>query len=106
MAKKYYRKKSNKKPANKPAKKPANKPANKPVTADRPILADKPAPANGKKYQVSILKDHDFDFQELMDWIKLECKGKFYYRRFTKNVVFTFFELDDGFKFKMRWEIA
>ena len=102
MAKKYYRKKSNKKPANKPVKKPANKP----ITADRPTPADKPASANDKKYQVSILKDHDFNFQELMDWIKLECKGKFYYRRFTKNVVFTFFELDDGFKFKMRWEIA
>lgn len=61
---------------------------------------------NVKKYHISVLKDNNFDFNEIMEWIKLECPGKFYYRRYKKNVVFTFFTLDNGFKFKLRWEIA
>lgn len=59
-----------------------------------------------KKYHVSVIKGENFDFNEIMEWIKLDCKGKFYFRRFKKNVVFTFFSLDDGLKFKFRWEVA
>lgn len=58
------------------------------------------------KYKISVLKDHTFDMSEILGWIELMCKGKFYYRQFKKNVVFTFSEVNDAFKFKLRWEIA
>lgn len=61
---------------------------------------------NVKNYQISVLKDNNFDLSEIMAWIDEMCTGKFYYRRHKKNIVFTFFELDDGFKFKLKWEIV
>lgn len=59
-----------------------------------------------KIYTVSVLKDNDFDLGELLKWNEAFSKGKVYYQKYKKNVVFTFNDQDDAFKFKMRWEIA
>ena len=58
------------------------------------------------KYKISVLKDHTFNISEILGWIEIICKGKFYYRQYKKNVVFTFSEVNDAFKFKLRWEIS
>ena len=76
--------------------------------AKRPYKRDTKKNTNtpAAKYKISVLKDHTFDMSEILGWIELVCKGKFYYNQYQKNVVFTFSEVNDAFKFKLRWEIV
>lgn len=69
-------------------------------------VAEKTKATKPTKYKISVLKDQNFNMSEILEWIELICKGKFYYRQYKKNVVFTFSETDDAFKFKLRWEIS
>lgn len=59
-----------------------------------------------KIYKVSILKDHDFDLDDVIEWNTVFCIGKVFYQKYKRNIVFTFNDIDDAFRFKMRWEIA
>lgn len=59
-------------------------------------------------YRVSVLKSQDdYSLDAVLAWIKENGTGdKFYYRDYKKNIVFTFYNIDDAFKFKFRWEVA
>ena len=59
-----------------------------------------------KKYRVSIFKNNNYDMDEMKKWIALNSTGKSYYRHYKKTTVFYFYDIDDAFKFKMRWETA
>lgn len=59
-----------------------------------------------KIYKVSVLKDHTFDLDEILEWAEVFCNNKVFYQKYKKNVVFTFNNIDDAFDFKMQWEIA
>lgn len=64
-------------------------------------------PTQRQLYKVSVLKAQDgYSLDNVLDWIKANCSGKYEYKEFKKNVVFTFPSLDDAFKFKMHWEVA
>ena len=59
-----------------------------------------------KIYKVSILKDRDFDLDDILEWNKVFNNGKVFYQKHKRNVIFTFNDLNDAFRFKLRWEIA
>ena len=61
-----------------------------------------------KSYRISVLKaQDDYELNEVLDWINYNCSDeKFHYRDYKKNIVFTFYNIDDAFKFKFRWEIS
>ncbi len=59
-----------------------------------------------KIFKISILKDKNFDLNKILEWIKVICDDKSHYQKHKKNVVFTFYNLDDAFRFKLRWESA
>ena len=61
----------------------------------------------GKKYDISISKrESNTDFEDISDWLDNEVNGKWFKKEYKHNVVYTFYELDDAFRFKMRWTFA
>jgi len=59
-----------------------------------------------QKWRVSIYKNDMYNIEEMKLWIGHFAKGKTYYRHYKKNSVFYFYNVEDAFKFKMRWEIT
>lgn len=59
-----------------------------------------------KIYTVTVIKDHDFDLTEILEWSDILCKNKVFYKKYKNNITFTFNDIDDAFNFKLRWEIA
>ena len=59
-----------------------------------------------KVYRISITKRDDFTLDDAEHWIDKQCKGKCWHELYKKNIVFSFRELDDAFKFKFHYERA
>ena len=41
--------------------------------------------------------------EEIIDWLKAECKGYYHYNLKKKYVNYEFKDIDDAFRFKMRF---
>ena len=61
---------------------------------------------DSKVYKISITKRDDFTLDDAERWIDEQCKGKCWHKIHKKNIVFSFRELDDAFKFKFHYERA
>lgn len=60
-----------------------------------------------KKYEISISKrESNIDLEGISEWINIEVVGKWFKKEYKHTIVFTFFNLNDAFRFKMRWTFA
>lgn len=60
-----------------------------------------------KKYDISISKrESNIDLEDISDWLNEEVKGKWFKKEYKHTTVFTFYDLNDAFRFKMRWSFA
>jgi len=60
-----------------------------------------------KKYNISISKhENNIDLTELNKWIDVIIKNNWAKKEFKHKVVYIFDDIEDAFKFKMRWSYA
>ena len=55
-------------------------------------------------YKISLLKGRDLVLDDVFLWMDQKCSEKRHHRIYKKNVVFTFYNLNEAFTFKLRWE--
>lgn len=60
-----------------------------------------------KKYEISISKrDSRDDFEDIAEWINNEVKHNWTKKEYKHTIVYTFYDMNDAFRFKMRWTFA
>ncbi|MBC8342500.1 MAG: hypothetical protein H8E61_00790 [Bacteroidetes bacterium] len=60
-----------------------------------------------KRYNISVSKnDNNIDLVDLNDWIDTMIDKKWSKREFKNKIVYTFNDIDDAFRFKLRWSFG
>ena len=60
-----------------------------------------------KQYEFVVSKNNpDAPIDDIELWIKRDVKGNWKRRHRRNSVLYIFYELDDAFKFKMRWSLS
>ena len=72
-----------------------------------PTKTSLPKPSVKKKYEFIISKnDKDTPIDEIENWIKSEVRGTWTKQNRRSTVLYTFNDLDDAFRFKLRWALS
>lgn len=70
-------------------------------------MATRSKESHKAKYEFVISKsDSNLTLDEVNDWVNKMAKGKWSKHNRRNTVVYTFHNLDDAFKFKMRWTFS
>jgi len=56
-----------------------------------------------KYYEIILKKDQDIHLPSILEWLNKSTQNKYSYKKTRNNIIFTFSDLDEAFKFKMRW---
>lgn len=59
-----------------------------------------------KTWEVTLPKRKEPTLEETIDWLKFFCKGYYHYTIRKNYVRYEFHDLDDAFKFKLKFERA